>query len=181
MVMLRRAFLQAWRIRRQGPGVNLLRKSQASVTSMKNVRTMSSNWNHENRYHDPVVVDVTPREPLSPATYEAVCEETLESLCSALEELLETAASQPGVDVELSNGVLTVKLGEAGTYVINKQSPNQQIWLSSPVSGPKRYDFVDDGWVYRRDGLQLHELLSRELSQLLGTSVDLSLCSHTGS
>ena len=30
-----------------------------------------------------------------------------------------------------------------GTYVLNKQPPNKQIWLSSPVSGPKRYDWVD--------------------------------------
>jgi frataxin-like iron-binding protein CyaY len=33
-----------------------------------------------------------------------------------------------------------VKLGRRGTYVINKQTPNRQIWLSSPVrcagSGP---------------------------------------------
>ena len=43
-----------------------------------------------------------PREPLSPAAYEAVCEETLEGLCSALEELLETTADLPGADVELS-------------------------------------------------------------------------------
>lgn len=33
----------------------------------------------------------------------------------------------------LQQGVLTLKLGEQGTYVINKQGPNQQIWLSSPV------------------------------------------------
>ncbi|XP_037077788.1 frataxin, mitochondrial-like [Pollicipes pollicipes] len=121
-----------------------------------------------------------PQEPLTPAAYEAVCEETLESLCSYLEELLEVASAQPGVDVELSSGVLTVKLGEAGTYVINKQSPNKQIWLSSPVSGPKRYDFVDDGWVYRHDQQRLHELLSLELSRLLGTSVDLTSCAHAG-
>ena len=30
-------------------------------------------------------------------------------------------------------GVLTVKLGQKGTYVINKQTPNRQIWMSSPV------------------------------------------------
>lgn len=31
------------------------------------------------------------------------------------------------------SGVLTVKLGgDLGTYVINKQTPNKQIWLSSP-------------------------------------------------
>ncbi len=32
------------------------------------------------------------------------------------------------------SGVLTVKMGgDLGTYVINKQTPNKQIWLSSPV------------------------------------------------
>ena len=41
--------------------------------------------------------------------------------------------------------MLTAALGGGlGTYVINKQSPNRQIWLSSPVSGPKRYDFRGD-------------------------------------
>jgi frataxin len=31
------------------------------------------------------------------------------------------------------SGVITLDLGQHGTYVINKQPPNKQIWLSSPV------------------------------------------------
>lgn len=31
------------------------------------------------------------------------------------------------------NQVLTLKLGTLGTYVVNKQTPNRQIWMSSPV------------------------------------------------
>ncbi|EGT54939.1 hypothetical protein CAEBREN_28735, partial [Caenorhabditis brenneri] len=43
-------------------------------------------------------------------------------------------------------GVLTVNVSKTvGTYVINKQSPNKQIWLSSPMSGPKRYDLEEEG------------------------------------
>ena len=38
--------------------------------------------------------------------------------------------------------MLTVRLGELGTYVINKQTPNRQIWMSSPISGPVRYDWA---------------------------------------
>ena len=66
--------------------------------------------------------------------------------------------------------------------MINKQPPNKQIWLSSPVSGPKRYDYVVYGegqsqkedtatgdWVYLRDGSTLGELFLRELN------IDLSL------
>jgi len=40
------------------------------------------------------------------------------------------------------NDVLTVKLGELGTYVLNKQTPNRQLWLSSPV----RYLIVSMGY-----------------------------------
>lgn len=63
-----------------------------------------------------------------------------------------------------------------GEYVVNKQPPSRQIWLSSPLSGPKRYDWVVVGesqhekegagrgeWVYLRDGSSLAELLKREL------------------
>ena len=36
--------------------------------------------------------------------------------------------------------MLTINLGgDYGVYVINKQTPNKQIWLSSPISGPQRY------------------------------------------
>ena len=81
-------------------------------------------------------------------------------------------------------GVLTITHPK-GTYVINKQPPNKQIWLSSPVSGPKRFDWVitgagqhekegseyggagDDGqggkWVYLRDGSDLTSLLKQEV------------------
>lgn len=43
---------------------------------------------------------------------------------------------------KLQAGVLTIVFPPRGTYVLNKQPPNKQIWLSSPVSGPKRYDYV---------------------------------------
>jgi frataxin len=33
----------------------------------------------------------------------------------------------------LQDGVLTIRLGDKGTYVINKQTPNRQLWFSSPI------------------------------------------------
>lgn len=71
---------------------------------------------------------------------------------------------------------------------MNKQPPNKQIWLSSPVSGPKRYDWVvtgagqhekedsvadagDDGrggkWIYLRDGSSLSDLLKKEVGAVI--------------
>jgi frataxin len=82
------------------------------------------------------------------------------------------------------SGVLTLTLGpHIGTYVINKQPPNKQIWLSSPKTGPKRYDYVVFGegqhekqdtatgdWVYLRDGSTLNDLLMDELGIDLRTT-----------
>ena len=78
---------------------------------------------------------------------------------------------------------MTINSGEKGTYVINKQPPNKQIWLSSPSSGPKRYDWclIGEGqhdksgtgsgsWIYTRDGSSLDQLLLSELGVDLGTS-----------
>ena len=75
---------------------------------------------------------------------------------------------------------MTVKIPELGVYVINKQPPNRQIWLSSPVSGPKRFDYVivrdgqdekqDSGmgeWVYIRDGQKLTDILRKETGVVL--------------
>jgi frataxin len=42
-------------------------------------------------------------------------------------------------------GVLNITYPPNGTYVLNKQPPNKQIWLSSPISGPKRFDWTVQG------------------------------------
>ncbi|CAI5480040.1 unnamed protein product [Closterium sp. Yama58-4] len=81
-----------------------------------------------------------------------------------------------GFDADLSQGVLTLRLGQHGIFVINKQAPNRQIWLSSPQSGPARFDWLPgQGWVYRRTGTELTSLLQAELGACLGAGVVPSL------
>lgn len=75
---------------------------------------------------------------------------------------------------------MTINFGSSnGTYVINRQSPNRQIWLSSPTSGPKRYDFVPTNktategyWIYKHDGITLHELLQEEIRLIVKREVE---------
>ncbi|KIW29271.1 iron donor protein CyaY [Cladophialophora immunda] len=120
---------------------------------------------------------------ISDSEYHEIADQYLNTLVLAMEELAES--SSEGIEAEFSAGVLTITHPKHGTYVINKQPPNKQIWLSSPVSGPKRYDWVvpgdsqqekadstvdlgDDGqsgakWIYLRDGSNLSDLLKREL------------------
>lgn len=69
---------------------------------------------------------------------------------------------------QMQAGVLTLVFPPAGTYVLNKQPPNRQIWLSSPISGPKRYDYVEkEGgrgrWIYLRDGTTLSDVMRKEI------------------
>ena len=123
--------------------------------------------------------------------YHRMIDHSLDTLTSQLEELMEThdidaleekvsQGSEEGEwDVEYATGVINVRLGSYGTYVINKQPPTQQLWLSSPTSGPKRFDYdTDKGvWFTYRDGelFLFHELLSRELSAVFDTPLSLHL------
>ncbi|PVI05927.1 arabinogalactan endo-1,4-beta-galactosidase [Periconia macrospinosa] len=108
---------------------------------------------------------------------------TLDDLVARLEEKQE---STPDLEVEYSSGVLEIKIpSKEYTYVLNKQPPNKQIWLSSPLSGPKRFDWVVSGesmhqkegggsgdWVYLRDGTTLSEIVHTELGVELGKDND---------
>lgn len=71
---------------------------------------------------------------------------------------------------------MTITVADKGTYVINKQPSNKQIWLSSPITGPKRYDWCIIGesqgekegtgtgdWIYTREGKSLNQLILKEL------------------
>ena len=45
-------------------------------------------------------------------------------------------------DFKLASGVINIDFGgDLGVWVLNKQAPNQELWLSSPVSGPNHYIF----------------------------------------
>ena len=72
---------------------------------------------------------------------------------------------------------MTLKLGDKGTYVVNKQPPNKQLWLSSPTSGPKRYDYdlKHQTWFYNRDHHSLKYLLDTEISKVLEFDIDVPL------
>ncbi|KAK6306003.1 hypothetical protein J4Q44_G00229280 [Coregonus suidteri] len=117
---------------------------------------------------------------ISEAAYEKLADETLDALADYFEDLMDGPLAGPEFDVLFSSGVLTVKVGgDHGTYVINKQTPNKQIWLSSPTSGPKRYVWTGERWVYSHDGMGLHQLLSREFSIIYNMNLDMTTLVHS--
>ena len=78
------------------------------------------------------------------STFAARADKELALLQAALEEALEDADVDDS-DVDLKDGVLKLSIG-SNHYVLNKQTPNEQIWWSSPLSGPRRYALRDDVW-----------------------------------
>ncbi|KAN0062689.1 Mitochondrial matrix iron chaperone [Thecaphora frezii] len=126
--------------------------------------------------------------------YHALSNQTLDLLTEQFESLIEESdvealerrAAERGLtsrssewDVECATGVMNLRLGPYGTYVINKQPPNQQIWLSSPISGPKRFDYDEQHnlWFSLKEGqlTTLKQLLDAELTRVFDTHVDLDL------
>ncbi|KAH7399098.1 arabinogalactan endo-1,4-beta-galactosidase [Phaeosphaeria sp. MPI-PUGE-AT-0046c] len=121
-------------------------------------------------------------QPSAPA--ELSTEEFHERADAYLNELVEkleqAQEKDPQIEVEYAAGVLEVKVKD-NSYVLNKQPPNRQIWLSSPLSGPKRFDWVvaqeglnakegsgQGDWVYLRDGSSLTDIVKKELDVNVG-------------
>jgi frataxin len=102
--------------------------------------------------------------------YDTLSERFIESVMEVIDDLeLESVD-----DIRFGDGVLSVDTKQ-GTFVLNKQAPKEQLWLSSPVSGPHHYDMVGEGdavtWRSDRDGHALHEKLEKELSDILGVPI----------
>lgn len=110
------------------------------------------------------------------ADYHKVADETLDELIDLVGKL---ESELDDVDITLSMGVLNINLGEKfqnKAWVINKQTPNRQVWWSSPLSGPRRYEYdgKENGqqstrWKFTRDASQsLQANLRDELRKVTG-------------
>uniref|UniRef100_A0A0M3JE50 Frataxin, mitochondrial (inferred by orthology to a C. elegans protein) n=1 Tax=Anisakis simplex TaxID=6269 RepID=A0A0M3JE50_ANISI len=76
---------------------------------------------------------------ISEADYERKADQSLDNLSDYLDTFPEWLNCDDEFDINYAMGVITANVGQGkGIYVINKQTPNRQIWLSSPLSGPKR-------------------------------------------
>lgn len=131
-------------------------------------------YNHPKFFATLPTTHVSSASTLSAIEFDQHSHHTLEYLTTFFEDLSDKFDFGSDFDVKYSDGVLTVAFGhEHGIYVINKQTPNKQLWLSSPKSGPKRYDFDETAhsWIYSRDQSDLFKLLSDEISSITHTPV----------
>ncbi len=127
----------------------------------------------------PCPFSATPRLFHSEADFHYVADETLGAIQDAMEELFEEISSDGDeLEVNFASGVLTIALPPHGTWVINKQTPNRQLWWSSPISGPRRYEYDNGQWVFTKsmdeDGLAkstLTDALREEIQELYNVNL----------
>lgn len=101
---------------------------------------------------------------LSETAFVTLAEATLNRLCGMTEAL----DAEDVLEVEQMSGMLTIELPSGKQFVLNRQIPTRQIWLSSPLSGGLRFDYDEDeqAWVLQ-DGRRLDTLLKADLETLL--------------
>ncbi|KAJ5762450.1 uncharacterized protein N7511_005832 [Penicillium nucicola] len=174
------ALLSQTRTLRASSGPQFTRSFQSSPAIFKGIHPESQDPPAPNPQSAPIAgaaAHVTEPSPLSAEEYYEYSEHYFNVLLAELEKTQEEGSD---VEAEYSAGVLNISLPAIGTFVLNKQPPNKQIWLSSPVSGPKRFDWIVEGdymhekqdsrpfvngqWIYLRDGSNLTDLLNAELA-----------------
>lgn len=87
-------------------------------------------------------------------SYSSASKRLMESIFSALDAKY--------TDVSLKDAVITAFIPQKGTYVINRQPPKKEVWLSSPVSGPLHFRMQGKSWV-SRNGQTPGQVLQEEL------------------
>ena len=115
--------------------------------------------------------------PTSAAALEAAFHARADATLDALEAALEDAPGCEAFDLTHASGVFTLRVGDKGTFVLNKQAPNRQIWWSSPVTGPRRYawDAASSRWLNTRDASCLARDLEADLFTLTGKRITIDL------
>ncbi|KAF0852367.1 mitochondrial iron-sulfur cluster biosynthesis Yfh1 (frataxin) [Andalucia godoyi] len=102
----------------------------------------------------------------------------INTLYSRLDGLVqETDGMEKKLNVDYDAGVLSMDVTGVGGYVINKHAATRRIWWSSPLSGPKQFDYDprSKDWVDSRDpSVFLLPLLKHEINLLLGIDIDFS-------
>jgi frataxin len=170
------------------------RPFHASATSWKGLSPTSSEPEPPKGEHAGSAGHVAQPASITTDEYHELADRYIDALVLKLEEMAEESSEKLEVEYSvrlqhdllftfplthliIQAGVLTLST-QQGDYVLNKQPPNKQIWLSSPISGPKRYDWVILGdhhdqkegteagigeWIYLRDGSGLSDLMKKEL------------------
>ncbi|KAF0977616.1 hypothetical protein FDP41_003608 [Naegleria fowleri] len=119
--------------------------------------------------------------PFTQTQYLKAINRSVEYITEVLDEFYENETDyleEKGIDMEVEgghDGVVNIKITTRKSngpliFVISRQTPARELWLSSALSGPWhfKYDHVADDWICTREGFpKFWVRLQKELSQVL--------------
>jgi CyaY protein len=80
------------------------------------------------------------------------------------------------VDAELASGILTLTFADDSKVIINRQTPNREIWVAAKSGGFHfRLNTESDMWIDTRSSESLAALLSRVVTLQRGSVTNLTL------
>jgi len=85
---------------------------------------------------------------------------------------IEAAAEDvPELDVDLEAGILTLTCADGSRIIVNRQTPNREIWVAAR-SGGFHFSSREGAWRDTRSGDELFASLARIIASQAGARVD---------
>ncbi len=103
---------------------------------------------------------------------ESVFHERVDALLASIENALESEDAD--IDSEINAGILTLEFDNASKVIINRQTPNRELWVAAK-SGGFHFRFDGASWRDTRSNESLESLLSRVISEQSGTVMSITL------
>lgn len=75
-----------------------------------------------------------------------------------------------GADCQTAGNVLTIEADDGVQVVINRHTPNQELWIAAK-SGGYHFSLQNGEWLSTRDGRGFFAVLDQTLSETLGQAV----------
>jgi len=89
---------------------------------------------------------------------------------AVLERIEAALADEDRLDVDLEAGVLTVTCPDGSRVIVNRQTPNREIWVAAR-SGGFHFASRDGAWRDTRSGDELFASLARVIASQAGVEV----------
>ncbi len=99
-------------------------------------------------------------------------ESEFNELADAVFARIEQAIDASSTDIEcsLNGGVLELEFDDGSKIIINRHTPNREIWLAAR-SGGFHYAWQDGRWLSRRDDSELFDKLAELVKSGCGTAL----------
>ena len=91
----------------------------------------------------------------------------VDAALARMEASLEDAGE---LDTDLESGILTITCPDDTRIIVNRQTPNREIWIAAR-SGGFHFAFRDGAWRDTRSGEELYASLARIIASQAGVAV----------